>query len=210
MSLDDDVSSPKDWTDRFSQIRSMSSSGPSGIAQLRRSADQSTATASESMKLDDLIVSNSISSPAGLSRSPSAERVTQSGTRHAASAIPMKKQAALQAEDYPLSRASAPSVNPLATKTKEEEFGYVQRRVRKTAWTSERSVSRLVCPARLMVVNNNRPANVQQSIRPKYRRSIMPLFRPILHQKQLSTITLSTNIMSNPSIINPPWALPIR
>ncbi|KAE9985361.1 hypothetical protein EG328_007614 [Venturia inaequalis] len=109
-------------------------STPSGIAQLRKASDYSsvpTLTANHShdpMNLDDFIIPTSIGTPAGLSPSPSAEKMALSANA-VASAIPIRRQS--QIHDDHLSRASAPVVPPDVRR--EPEFGYVQRHVRKTS-----------------------------------------------------------------------------
>lgn len=116
-------------------------SAPSGIAQLRQSVDQQThalTAPSDAMNLDDFIFPSSVGSPAGLPPSPSNEM--RAPTNATAPAIPIRK--ANQSHDQHLSvaRASAPSVPPIITR--EHEFGYVQRHVRKTS-IDERRVSSL-------------------------------------------------------------------
>ncbi|PGH11569.1 hypothetical protein AJ79_04827 [Helicocarpus griseus UAMH5409] len=104
------------------------SAGPSGIAKLRQSIDQNAE--SDAMNIDDFIVPSSIGSPSGLSPSPPVEAA---GSSHAvASAIPIKsrkeKQALPTGEFLP---ASFP--HPPQHHRRNDEFGYVQRRVRKTS-----------------------------------------------------------------------------
>lgn len=80
------------------------------------------------MNIDELIQPSSVASPAGVSRSPSYERsIMPTGQ---ASAIPIKKQREIMAQDFALARASAPSVPPMMASN---EFGYIQRHVRKTS-----------------------------------------------------------------------------
>ena len=111
---------------------------PSGIAQLRKSADQSTGFHIDSMNLDDFIFPSNIASPAGLSPSPARETLPSSSNA-TASAIPIKKQRELQNQELHLSRASAPSVPPTENRGR-NEFGYVQKHIRKTS-IDERRVS---------------------------------------------------------------------
>ena len=124
-----------------------STSAPSGIAQLRKATDEMAAqqtppTAStannDPMNLDDFILPTSIASPAGLSPSPLGERTATSASAMA-SAIPIRKSSQLEEQDLHVSRASAPAVPPMIRKR--DEFGYVQRRVRKTS-IDERRVGR--------------------------------------------------------------------
>ena len=112
---------------------------PSGIAQLRKSIDQQGQTQqSDPMNLDDFILPSSVGSPAGLSPSPSNERAGPSNAT--APAIPIRKPNHPQELALHLAHASAPPVPP--TITRENEFGYLQRHVRKTS-IDERRVS---CP----------------------------------------------------------------
>lgn len=111
---------------------------PSGIAQLRslsqdKQAHQDLeAPKAEPMNLDDFIVPSSVASPAGMPHSPSASADDQpSSTNATAPAIPIRKQSQLNDQTLHISRASAPSVPPAVTR--DNEFGYVQRHVRKTS-----------------------------------------------------------------------------
>ncbi|KAK2746288.1 hypothetical protein FQN55_005716 [Onygenales sp. PD_40] len=117
--------------------RSKAQAGPSGIARLRQSIDQSTALAeSDPMNLDDFIVPSSIGSPSGLSPSPPAEAA---GSNHAvASAIPIKARKDQQAPG-PDNMMPASFPHPPQEHRRNNEFGYVQRRVRKTS-VDERNV----------------------------------------------------------------------
>lgn len=111
------------------------SSGPSGIAQLRQSIDVSAeGKKQETMNLDDFILPTSVASPAGgIAPSPAADQSDNA----MASAIPIRRDGRSQ-DDSHLARASAPSVPPTINHT--DEFGYVQRHVRKTS-IDERRVS---------------------------------------------------------------------
>jgi len=81
------------------------------------------------MNLDDFLVPSSIASPAGLSPSPSGEKMLGS------SAIPIRKT--FNAEQDALIARTAPIGAPIMLGT---DFGYVQRHVRKTS-IDERRVS---------------------------------------------------------------------
>ncbi|KAB8336902.1 hypothetical protein FH972_021209 [Carpinus fangiana] len=120
--------------------RSLKPSNPpavSGITQLRKSMDASAQKDFTSdMVMDDFIVPTSVSSPIGISRSSSAERPLAT-----ASAIPIRKARDLQDYDFPLSRASAPSVPPKPA-VRDGEFDYVPRRVRKTSVDERRPPKR--------------------------------------------------------------------
>lgn len=123
-----------------------SSSAPSGIAQLRKASDEAAnqQTNIDPMNLDDFILPTSIASPAGLSPSPSGEKIASSENA-AASAIPIRKQNQVE-EGLHISRASAPAFpRPIR---REDEFGYVQRHVRKTSIDERRvsvQVARPIC-----------------------------------------------------------------
>jgi GATA-binding protein len=118
---------------------------PSGIAQqLRRSADQQAQLhqpqpppPQDTMNLDDFIFPSSVGSPAGLSPEPSnaADAPFNPGT-----GVPIRKANQLNDHNLSLAHASAPPVPPQITR--EDEFGYVPRHVRKTS-IDERRVSRL-------------------------------------------------------------------
>lgn len=130
----------------------------SGIAQLRKTSDQSAPSNNNSssnhvnpptitnnnnndpMNIDDFILPTSIGTPAGLSPSPSAEKMNNS----MAAGIPIRKQSQLLDDGLHISRASAPSQPPNVPK--ESEFGYVRRHVRKTSIDERRVRSALVPP----------------------------------------------------------------
>ncbi|KAI9663259.1 MAG: hypothetical protein M1821_008307 [Bathelium mastoideum] len=122
------------------QPRPKPSSGPSGIAQLRKSADQHSGLQTDSMNLDDFIFPSNIASPAGLSPSP-AHDLPPASSSATASAIPIKKQRELRDQELHLSRASAPSVPPAVNRSS-NEFGYVQKHVRKTSIDERRPPKR--------------------------------------------------------------------
>jgi GATA-binding protein len=88
------------------------------------------------MNLDDFLVPNSIASPAGLSPSPSGEKMMNSSA-----AIPIRKQVYNNEQAPHLSR-TAPVPAPIR---RDPEFGYVQRHVRKTS-IDERKVGALPFP----------------------------------------------------------------
>ncbi|KAF1962940.1 hypothetical protein CC80DRAFT_398821 [Byssothecium circinans] len=143
---------PKSPPSMAAPARPALKSAPSGIAQLRKSVDQQAQTQanqapvqaqaqpplSDAMNLDDFILPSSVGSPAGLSPSPSNEMGPPSNAT--APAIPIRK--ANQSHDHNLSlaRASAPSVPPVINR--ENEFGYVQRHVRKTSIDERRPPKR--------------------------------------------------------------------
>lgn len=117
---------------------------PSGIAQLRQSSQTRATPPADSMNLDDFLMPNVVASPSlSASRASSSEAVPSS--RHTgaamASAIPIRKQKELQSQDSHLIRASAPSVPPTA-RVQNQEFGYVQRHMRKTSIDERRPPKR--------------------------------------------------------------------
>ena len=114
---------------RQSQGNQPKSRAPSGIAQLRRSVDQSSVQA-DTMNLDDFLEPSSVGSPSGVSLSPASEHVPGGSSTPAAIPI-MKRKEARQGEAH-LPHASAPVPQNIGRR-KQEEFGYVQRRVRKTS-----------------------------------------------------------------------------
>ena len=71
------------------------------------------------MNLDDFIVPSSIGTPAGVSPVPSsaAGEEQYTSTTAAASAIPIKQQKRIQAEELQLSRASAPFSHGAGTRS---------------------------------------------------------------------------------------------
>ena len=119
---------------------------PSGIAQLRKASDNQLHTLNsqppalvqnnDTMNLDDFILPTSIGTPAGLSPSPSGEKMANSAT--GPTAIPIRRHANPNDQELHISRASMPVHHNNARN--EAEFGYVQRHVRKTS-IDERRVS---------------------------------------------------------------------
>lgn len=110
-------------------------SAPSGIAQLRKSSDQTVTSATgenpDAMNLDDYIFSDNISTPAGLGMSPSPElskKEAEKSSNAVASAIPIKMRKESSQFAIPQS-VPVPHHNPRSN----EEFNYVQRHVRKTS-----------------------------------------------------------------------------
>jgi hypothetical protein len=118
-------------------------SAPSGIAQqLRKSQDQQAQVPQpchDAMNLDDFIFPSSVGSPAGLS--PELSNEDAAPFNATAPAIPIRKPHLANDHNLSLARASAPSVPP--TISREDEFGYVPRHVRKTS-IDERRVSCLI------------------------------------------------------------------
>ncbi|KAK3671488.1 Sodium- and chloride-dependent GABA transporter 1 [Recurvomyces mirabilis] len=131
---------------------------PSGIAQLRKSSEQSSVNQKDDqMNLDDFIVPSSMGTPAGISPAPSsAAGDLDYPSLVTASAIPIKQQHRLQSEDLSVARASAPTVGPLEQSRTNQEFNYVQRHVRKTSIDERRPPKRRAeASPQVPPVNNN-------------------------------------------------------
>ena len=134
------------------------SPAPSGIAQLRKASDHQVHTLAsqqpptivannDTMNLDDFILPTSIGTPAGLSPSPSGEKMANSAVG-AATAIPIRKHGNPNDQELHISRASMP-VHQNAARG-DSEFGYVQRHVRKTSIDERRVRNRAnATPVRL-------------------------------------------------------------
>ncbi|OKL62271.1 Nitrogen regulatory protein areA [Talaromyces atroroseus] len=110
---------------------------PSGIAQLRQASLGNAAA--DFMNLDEFIVPSSIGSPAGIEESsPTATADNNSNSNSnsnsqsaAPSGIPIKGRKDQHLSHNPLVPASLP--HPPQDLRRNDEFGYVQRRVRKTS-----------------------------------------------------------------------------
>lgn len=122
----------KPSTDNASvRVSRQPSSAPSGIAQLRKSVDQSAVGLSDPMNLDDYIFPSSVGSPAGISPSSTEDTISTSANA-VATAIPIKmKRGSHTQEAAILPPASAPI--PPQHRHRNNEFDYVQRHVRKTS-----------------------------------------------------------------------------
>ena len=130
------IANPSSASSDILPPRPQRSNAPSGIAQLRQSSHSRPEPPPESMNLDDFLVPNVAASPVDVKAS-----ITEP-TSSSVSAIPIRKQKELQAQDTFLARASAPSVPPIAH-VQNQEFGYVQRRLRKTS-IDERRVRHII------------------------------------------------------------------
>lgn len=107
------------------------SSAPGGISQLRKASDQVQETGSDSMNLDEFIFSDNISTPAGATSSPELEKKEQLTSTTTAAAIPIKAgQRKETAQNFVPQSVPA---KQLAGHRGQDEFGYVQRRIRKTS-----------------------------------------------------------------------------
>ncbi|OAG07130.1 area protein [Paraphaeosphaeria sporulosa] len=127
--------------------RPMLNTAPSGIAQqLRRSVDQQAHAPPppdpNAMNLDDFIQPSSVGSPAGLPPSPSPSQDMRASAATPQTAIPIRKAHQHHEQDLSLAHASAPSVPPALHRDRDTEFGYVQRRVRKTSIDERRPPKR--------------------------------------------------------------------
>ncbi|PQE05016.1 nitrogen regulatory area protein [Rutstroemia sp. NJR-2017a BBW] len=123
-------------------LNSSTSSVPSGIAQLRKSSDQTTVDNSDAMNLDDFIFSDNISTPAGITTSPSPEnhkKDLEKSSHTVASAIPIKMR-----KEPPQPQFTIPQSVPVPhhAPRSNEEFNYVQRHVRKTSIDERRARKR--------------------------------------------------------------------
>ena len=180
-----------------------SAPAPSGIAQLRKTTDEAvhqqtpptaTTTIIDPMNLDDFILPTSIASPAGLSPSPLGEKMASSASA-VASAIPIRKQSQLGDQDLHISRASAPTIPP--TIRKGDEFGYVQRRVRKTSIDERR-----VCDS--CVFDCAQEAEIRQP--PKRRAEASPQVPPVtsimIPNEPAADAALNANARAATSMVN--------
>lgn len=120
---------------------------PSGIAQQLQQANAPPPADPNAMNLDDFIQPSSVGSPAGLAVSPSPSQAQDMRASAATpkAAIPIRKVDQHHEQDLALAHASAPPVPPALRRDRDHEFGYVQRRVRKTS-IDERRVSPLSMP----------------------------------------------------------------
>lgn len=106
------------------------SSAPSGIAQLRRSADHSAAQQADAMNIDDFIVPTSMASPAGLTAPALVETAIPSSVM-TPNGIPLGKTTRPQYGVPAMPPQSMPKT--MLNRSMNGEFDYVQRRVRKTS-----------------------------------------------------------------------------
>ncbi|KAL8925027.1 MAG: hypothetical protein Q9208_003711 [Pyrenodesmia sp. 3 TL-2023] len=111
------------------RLAEQSSSAPSGIARMRQSQDLTHAPDADLMNLDDYIVPSSEPSPAGAATpSPRCNDAT-APSNAVSTAIPIKHRKDSEQAPHPNFAPSAPSHD----RSRASEFGYVQRRVRKTS-----------------------------------------------------------------------------
>ncbi|KAF2149620.1 hypothetical protein K461DRAFT_231310 [Myriangium duriaei CBS 260.36] len=127
---------------------------PSGIAQLRQSSQTRATPSADSMNLDEFLVPNAASSPSVTVSRVSSSEALQSSTA-TASAIPIRKQNQIREQDNHLSRASAPSAPPVARNKHQQEFGYVQRHLRKTSIDERRPPKRRADASPQVFATNN-------------------------------------------------------
>jgi GATA-binding protein len=112
-------------------------SAPSGIAQLRKSSDLNN-DHPDHMNIDEFIFSDNISTPAGMSPSPELKKEKETvpkAPNAVASAIPIK----MRKESAPISIPQSVPAQQHGIRNY-DEFGYVQRHIRKTS-IDERRVS---------------------------------------------------------------------
>lgn len=124
---------------RQADAESSSSGGnaPSGIAQLRKSSELNNHSTSDPMNLDDFIVAENMSTPAGITGSPSPDLTKQGEERplrRQITAIPIKHRQASLPHFIPQS-VPVPAHAPSA----QNEFGYITRRHRKTSIDDRRT-----------------------------------------------------------------------
>jgi GATA-binding protein len=137
---------------RLAHAYQQRANAPSGIAQLRQSAEAQSQSqpqsqsqsqshfpipANDHMNLDDFIVPSSIASPSSQPSPPASfdPSTTALDPKATPTGIPIRRHQQLQdeAQDDFVARASAPSVAPTAINKSTDEFGYIQRHVRKTS-----------------------------------------------------------------------------
>ena len=129
---------------RLAHAYQQRANAPSGIAQLRQSAEAQSQSQShfsiptnDHMNLDDFIVPSSIASPISQPSPPASfdPSTTTVDSKATPTGIPIRRHQQLQdeAQDDFVVRASAPSVAPTAINKTTDEFGYIQRHVRKTS-----------------------------------------------------------------------------
>ena len=116
------------WLTGHGRLNQHATSAPSGIARLRKSLDETNNAQDDPMNIDDYIFPGSIASPTGMSPSPPSERTPAPSTAMA-SAIPIKTKKDVPEPSHPDFPPSAPPQD----RSRSNEFGYVQRRVRKTS-----------------------------------------------------------------------------
>ncbi|KAG9875883.1 hypothetical protein KCU94_g22655, partial [Aureobasidium melanogenum] len=141
---------------RLAHAYQQRANAPSGIAQLRQSAEAQSQSQSQSqphfaipandhMNLDDFIVPSSIASPISQPSPPASfDPSTTADSKATPTGIPIRRHQQLQeeAQDDFVARASAPSVAPTAVNKTTDEFGYIQRHVRKTSIDERRPPKR--------------------------------------------------------------------
>lgn len=189
-------------------------SRPSGIAQLRKTSEQQmqsnllqvpdskpAKSLEDSMNLDDFLVPTSMASPAGLSPSPSGEKMLDSA-RPATSALPIRRHQQLQEGDLHLSRASAPN-NPLAVR-QNPEFAYVQRHVRKTSIDERRVSAQAVIPASAAIYPFETTTLIDKLKQPPKRRAdASPQVPPVSNAMMMSNEPAAEAALNNFSIDRP-------
>ena len=134
---------------RFSETAPQKST--SGIAQLRKSSEQTQSQGSDLMNLDDFINGENMGTPAGMSLAPSPETSSKMADDRAAhhstaSAIPIKARNKDQHHQHMIPQSVPTALHHPRMQT---EFGYLPRHLRKTSIdeTSRRVSSFLISSA---------------------------------------------------------------
>ena len=127
------------WLTDHGRLSRQATSAPSGISRLRSSQDEINNAQDDPMNIDDYIFPGSTASPAGASPSPPLE-TTPAPSAAMASAIPIKTKKGVPEPSHPEFPPSAPPQD----RSRSNEFGYVQRRVRKTSIDETRVRERYV------------------------------------------------------------------
>lgn len=203
---------------RLAHAYQQRANAPSGIAQLRQSAEAQSQTqsqtqgqsqsqphfaipASDHMNLDDFIVPSSIASPISQpSPSASFDPSTTADSKATPTGIPIRRHQQLQeeAQDDFVARASAPSVAPTAVNKTTDEFGYIQRHVRKTSIDERRVIKLLVIAEIAFIADLSSHPNDVPTAHPKSLQS--PLACPTM---PFSTTTRSTQPLTTPPALRP-------
>lgn len=113
----------------YGRLAQQTTSAPSGIAQLRQSQDLTNSPDPDPMNLDDFILPDSLASPARIATPSPQSDHAPAPSNAVSTAIPIKKRKEAESLPHPSFVPSAPSQDRPRT----SEFGYVQRRVRKTS-----------------------------------------------------------------------------
>lgn len=130
---------------------------PSGISQLRKASEQVSADSSgnDAMNLDEFIFSENMSTPAGMSASPEMDKKDLTAQKSSVPmAISIKNQ---KRESLPQFVPQSVPTNQHSTTRSGDEFGYIQRHVRKTSIDE-----RQVCYVCVHCINRNLIISIEQ------------------------------------------------